>query len=184
MENIREFVYYDETSPTFLRWKTKHTRKVVKDAPAGYYSERNDSWYVRINRKCYLLHRVVYLLENGEIPDDLEVDHIDRNRSNNRKDNLRVVTHATNMRNTSLQINNKSGVTGVNYKEIFDKRKGYLYKGWRAEWRDENGKNCTKLFSIRKYGYEEAFRLACVHRAAMLSRLVSLGLMYSETHGH
>jgi hypothetical protein len=183
MEDIRDFVYYDETSQTFLRWKRKHARKVVKDAPAGYYSEGNDSWYVRINRKCYLVHRVVYFLENGVIPDHLEIDHIDRDRNNNSRDNLRIVTHAVNMRNTSLQVNNQSGVTGVNYKEIFDKRKNYLYKGWRAEWRDENGKNCTKLFSVRKYGYDEAFRLACDHRTAMIHRLVSIGLMYSDTHG-
>ena len=42
------------------------------------------------------------------------IDHIDKNTLNDRKDNLREVSNAANMRNRKgLQSNNKSGVVGV-----------------------------------------------------------------------
>ena len=48
-------------------------------------------------------------------PTDMVVDHKDKNRFNNRKENLRVSTIAENSYNKSLNSLNKSGVTGVSY---------------------------------------------------------------------
>ncbi len=48
------------------------------------------------------------LLEDG-----LEVDHIDRDPSNNTRDNLRMVTHGMNMANRDMLKNNTSGYIGV-----------------------------------------------------------------------
>ena len=45
------------------------------------------------------VHRLVYEAFKGEIPDGLEIDHINRNRRNNNPDNLRVVTRSENNRN-------------------------------------------------------------------------------------
>jgi len=45
----------------------------------------------------------------------LEIDHIDGNRLNNKRDNLRVCTHQQNQCNQPLQHNNTSGVAGVRY---------------------------------------------------------------------
>lgn len=45
------------------------------------------------------VHRLVYEAFNGEIPDGLEIDHIDRNKHNNNPDNLRLVTRSENMTN-------------------------------------------------------------------------------------
>lgn len=48
-------------------------------------------------------------------PQNMEVDHIDLNRLNNRRANLRICTHQQNQCNQPLQTNNTSGVTGVSY---------------------------------------------------------------------
>lgn len=44
-------------------------------------------------------HRCVWEAFNGRIPTNLEIDHIDRNKHNNKLSNLRLVTHSENMKN-------------------------------------------------------------------------------------
>ena len=47
-------------------------------------------------------HRIVWMLKNNsEIPEGLQIDHIDRNRQNNHPSNLRVVTPSQNAMNRS-----------------------------------------------------------------------------------
>ena len=60
-------------------------------------------------------HRLVWYLNHGNIPSNLEVDHIDRNRDNNRIDNLRLVTRVENMRNTGPRKGSKSKYKGVSW---------------------------------------------------------------------
>ena len=52
--------------------------------------------------KIVYVHRLVYEAFKGEVPEDLEIDHIDRNKHNNNPDNLRLVTRAENMNNIKL----------------------------------------------------------------------------------
>jgi hypothetical protein len=47
------------------------------------------------------IHRLVAQTFIGEIPPDMEVDHIDRNRTNNAISNLRIITKTQNIRNSS-----------------------------------------------------------------------------------
>ena len=56
---------------------------------------------VRVAGKSYYVHRLVVETYFGEIPPDCEVDHINRNRSDNHVANLRIVTRCENHRNTS-----------------------------------------------------------------------------------
>jgi hypothetical protein len=57
-------------------------------------------------------------------PKNKQIDHIDHNRLDNRKCNLRLCTNQENSRNKGLNLNNTSGVKGV----YFDKQ----LKKWRA----------------------------------------------------
>lgn len=57
----------------------------------GYHS-------VKIGLKTKKVHRVVYEAFRGEIPDRLEIDHINGNRTDNRIENLEAVTHKENIR--------------------------------------------------------------------------------------
>ena len=65
-----------------------------------------------INGKLYREHRLIWLYVNGEMPKGI-LDHINRVKSDNRIENLRVVNHSENKQNTTKQINNKSGFKGV-----------------------------------------------------------------------
>lgn len=54
-------------------------------------------------------------------PKGMEVDHIDLDRLNNRRSNLRLSSHRQNQCNQPLQCNNTSGVTGVSFYPPRDK---------------------------------------------------------------
>lgn len=60
--------------------------------------------------KIILLHRLLM-----EAPDGMHVDHIDGDGLNNRRENLRVVTHSENLHNRGPQSNNTSGFKGVTF---------------------------------------------------------------------
>lgn len=61
------------------------------------------------------------------------IDHIDRNTLNNRKNNLRQVTHAENMRNTTLRKTSKTGFIGVHERKSAKKNKWLAYIGINKE---------------------------------------------------
>lgn len=63
-----------------------------------------------INSKREYLHRYIM-----NAPKGFEVDHIDMDRMNNCRSNLRICTHQQNQCNQPLQSNNTSGVTGVRF---------------------------------------------------------------------
>jgi urocanate hydratase len=65
--------------------------------------------YIVTGHHCTQLH--IFLL--GYAPDGLEWDHFNRDKKDNRKENLRAVTRSVNIRNVGLLCTNKSGVRGV-----------------------------------------------------------------------
>ena len=74
----------------------------------------------QINGKSILLHRFLKNPSNNEV-----VDHINRNKKDNRLCNLRNTNKSINAFNSKLNQNNSSGYTGVYYRK--DTRK------WVAE---------------------------------------------------
>jgi hypothetical protein len=75
--------------------------------------KRKDGYVdICINRKLYLAHRLVWLYVYGNWPPH-QIDHINRDRTNNRIHNLRLATPAQNAQNRTIAKNNKSGFTGV-----------------------------------------------------------------------
>lgn len=186
---LKERFYYDETSSTCLRWNItvlsgRHLNQVnvsVGDV-AGGYSPGSGYYQVRVEGKLKLVHRVIWEMFNGEIPDGMFVDHKDQDKLNNRISNLRLVTKAGNNQNQNqkLRVDSTSGVVGVN-KLINTLKSGNKAEYWRAVWFD--GKVKSKSFSVKTYGEDEAFRLACEYREQIIKELNENGACYTDLHG-
>jgi len=103
--------------------------------------------HIRINRKSYQLHRLVYLLYNPNFDIDdsstnNSIDHRDNNKLNNSIENLNLVNHTQN---------------GQNRKNV----KGFRIRKNRIEaYYNKDGKQIKKSFGIKNYGYEKALQLA------------------------
>ena len=67
------------------------------------YKHTNGYIITQINGKVYRLHRIIYIMFNGHIPQRTEIDHINRDRSDNRIENLRLVTRQQNTFNTAAK---------------------------------------------------------------------------------
>lgn len=70
---------------------------------------------VTVNRVSYRVHRIIWTMCNGPIPDDMQIDHIDGDPRNNIIDNLRLVTNRENGLNQKRSSNNTSGYNGVSF---------------------------------------------------------------------
>ena len=90
-------------------------------------------------------------------PVGLVVDHINRRPYDNRLENLRIVSHKQNSRNTSINKNNTTGTTGV-------QKQGRQYLSYVARITDNHGNVLSKSFSIKKHGDERAKELAIEQR--------------------
>ena len=181
MDNLKNLLIYDESSPSCLRWLC--TVKRYGGKPAGS-STSNNRWQLIINGRNLLAHRVIWFLFHGELKDDLQIDHIDGNSLNNNINNLRAVIQDINARNCKQRCDNTSGVVGVSYVENVDNRgkNPSVCRRWVAQWCKDN-RRMSKSFSINKYGYAQAFKLACTYRQQMIDSLNNEGAGYTDRHG-
>ena len=100
--SIRDVLDYDPETGV-LTWKVNH-RRVRAGSIAGWL-DSSGYRYVGVEGSKFKAHRIAWFLYHGEQPPEM-IDHINRDRADNRIANLRSVTRSQNMLNQG-----KSGVT-------------------------------------------------------------------------
>ena len=89
-------------------------------------SVKKYKWYLKqggyvCRENANYLHRFIM-----NPPDDMVVDHINRNKLDNRRENLRICTPHENSFNASIKRNNTSGVPGVSFDKSRNKWVAYI----------------------------------------------------------
>jgi len=110
---LHELLDYSIITGNFY-WKVKPSRRVKAGAIAGTSKGNKGYVDIRIKRKAYQAHRLVWLYLFGKYPDNV-VDHINGVKTDNSWINLRDITHSQNLRNCGLSSRNTSGYKGVSY---------------------------------------------------------------------
>lgn len=176
--NWGDYLVYDETSPSGLRWVASRGNKAKAGDVVGSQLTYGH-WMLSLTQngkeRQFLNHRVIWEILNGPIREGLHIDHLDGNPSNNKIENLRVVTNTVNRRNMKQDKRNTTGVTGVK----FDRQNNRYV----AHWCGLKGEKLQRYFSVKKHGNSEALRLACECRKNAIEELNAQGAGYTERHG-
>lgn len=127
---LKAMLNYDPETGVFTRAKST-SANAKKGSVAGYRSQRG---YLRVTvcNKKYLGHRLAWYYMTGEDPGDMEVDHINRDTTDNRFCNLRLISQQGNSINCSMRSHNTSGVRGVYWDKQMNK--------WGAQIRNQGKK--------------------------------------------
>jgi hypothetical protein len=118
--NLIETLDYSPTNGVFT-WKVRRNG-IQRGSIAGWVSA-SGHLQITINGKHYYAHRLAWLYVHGYLPSG-QIDHINRDKLDNRISNLRDSSHSENQWNVGLKNTNTSGFKGVSY--------AYRQKKWRA----------------------------------------------------
>lgn len=110
MANTEALLVIDPEAGIVWRvFKNGSRKQVGSRRPDGYL-------FAKIHGSMVRLHRVIWEHVNGPIGQNMQIDHINGIRDDNRLVNLRTVTNSENSQNRRLALaGNVSGVKGVNW---------------------------------------------------------------------
>lgn len=97
------------------------TRKYHAHGRKGDFYAARTGWKGFKRTAIYLHVEIMERIISRPLTDDEEVDHVDLNKLNNKRGNLRIASHPQNMKNNPITIRNTSGYKGVSWIERLKK---------------------------------------------------------------
>lgn len=119
-------------------------------------------WIAGVGQRSILLHRVILDLKHG---DGLQSDHVNGDRLDNRRANLRVVTHAQNGQNVAPRRGCTSAFRGVSWDKVNEK--------WRAYARIDGRMHTLGRFAEEATAADVAARFRAEHMSHATDREMS-----------
>ena len=135
--------------------KSKHHLKFDTDR-GGYYRVRP---FIKGKQVHVFVHILVAECWLGKKPEGYQVDHIDRNRKNNHRKNLRYVTPEENRNRRVFSEEGKrrnSEITKARYFNATDERKKEIIRGMRDAWINDDGTLRRKQIEAVKSSWKNA----------------------------
>ena len=130
-ERVLELLRYEPETGKFY-WRVNRGGTARKGTLAGSVNKVG-YWIIRIDQRDYLAHRLVWLVEVGEWPKEM-LDHIDRQTTNNRLENLREATQAENQQNLPKKKNNRSGFVGVSWHTAMGRWRATIFHNYKQHF--------------------------------------------------
>ena len=154
MKNIKDYIALDPATPSGLRWIKSPAHHVKVTDLVG--SSINGYWRFMFAGKYYWAHRLVLEFNGETCPEGFEPDHINRNRSDNRIENLRWVSKSINTTNRGVRNST----------------------GFRYVKQEKNGNFCYHIQRKHKQlASKGGFKTASAAHAAALAKRKELGLL-------
>lgn len=109
--DYKELFHYENG---VLLWKKCRSDFVGRPAGAQHGGSRTEPGYltVKVDGRWVKVHRIIYEMHHGPIPEGMQIDHISGDILDNRIENLRGVTKSDNMKNCK-RYPNKTGLPGI-----------------------------------------------------------------------
>ena len=125
MKYIEKYDRYIDDDLVIYRWSNRQNKLIQCS------TYRSSTGYVRLDTgiKHILVHRLVYEAFVGEIPEGMQIDHINTIRTDNRLENLRCVTCKENNNNPLTIKHNSESRKGVKLSEEHKRRLSEVKKG-------------------------------------------------------
>lgn len=128
-KDLKQYLeYLPETGEFFANKKSINRpagRKLGTVHSTGYV-------VIRIKDKLYKAHRLAWLYMTGEFPGNV-IDHINRDKKDNRFVNLRDVTRSDNSENNPIKRSNSSGFVGVSWYAPTKKWRARIMYGYKGK---------------------------------------------------
>lgn len=151
-QRLKELLIYDAETGYFWWREAEYPRRV--SGLAGWTGPPPTS-YVRIgiDGVVYHAHRLAWLYVHGRWPTN-HIDHINRNPSDNRIENLREATRSQNHGNRKRRSDNSSGYKGVGRHSAHQ---------WRAQIQVAGRRMHLGLYPSAEEAHEAYMRAAQTH---------------------
>lgn len=154
-DELKSFLHYSPQTGVFT-----YTKGFRKGLVAGW---TNNEGYLNIKykQKIYKLHRLAYVYLGQDLPN--EIDHIDRDKTNNAWVNLRPCSKSENGYNCSIKKSNTSGFVGVSLHKLTGKWQANIREGGRRLYLGlyENVLDAARAYTDAQDKYHKGFK--CKH---------------------
>lgn len=154
---LKELLHYDPETGVFT-WRVARG-----SAPAGRRAGGPVSYGyrgIRVDSVLHREHRLAWLYVRGEVP-TCDIDHANRDRSDNRWNNLRLASRSDNLLNQGASSRNTSGHRNV----AWDHRAGR----WRVEAQVRGRRTYLGAFSVLSEAVARAERWRAENHGAFFN---------------
>lgn len=124
-DRVRELLDYNRETGVFV-W-----RAGARAGRAAGTRHHSGYRFIKVDQVVHLAHRLAWLYVTGEIASS-DLDHKNRDKADNRFDNLRLCDDSTNQANTSISKRNTSGHKGVCWNAKAGKWQAGIKRGGRS----------------------------------------------------
>lgn len=120
---LLELLEYDPETGIF-RWRVDRYRKTRAGEVAGSFNKRQQRWCIGIEYGIYPRDRLAWYYQTGVWPD--QVEHENRNKQDDRWDNLRMVPRSEGKPKVEL-VPEVEGIEGVNWDKFLKRWVAYIH---------------------------------------------------------